>query len=266
MDILKINDGFLKTVDGEITGIISRTEAHEARELLGYALSQKGRMLRPSLVYTAAFAINPCLTGRRMKKLVRYAAAIELLHTASLVHDDILDFAEERRGIKSVYKAFGAGCALLTGNVFYLNAFDLANRHLGKPQIESMLQAATDMCCGELIQLSNQGRTVSTEVYIDIIRKKTASLIKHACKEGARIAGAAAESIAGMQSLGEYLGILYQLADDNKDGDVLLEEAFDFRRHIRFYTGEAGKIISGLEESIYKRTFEEFTRYFEQFV
>ena len=219
-------------------------------------------MIRPGLVYLTALALNPDLSENRIKKLIHYAAAIELLHTASLVHDDILDSAEERRAVQSLYKAFGSGCALLTGNVFYLNAFDIANRYLGKPQINSMLLAANDMCCGEIIQLSILGKPISAETYMEIIRKKTASLIKHACKEGARIAGVPEESVFNMQNLGEYLGILYQLVDDYKDRDVLLENTFDFKLTIEMYAGKAGEIIAGFRESIYKRAFEEFIGYF----
>jgi geranylgeranyl pyrophosphate synthase len=263
-DVFIIAEQFLSDVSDCIRTIIANTETEEAKELLTYAFSQKGQMLRPGLVYITACALNPDLDKEKLKRLTYYAAAIELLHTASLMHDDILDETEERRGKKSLNKAFGTGSALLAGNIFYINAFSLANRYLEKSQVESILCAGTDMCLGEILQIANKGKIISEEVYFDIIRKKTASLIKYACKESARIAGMPDEWIVKMESMGEHLGTIYQLMDDYKDKDVFIEEEFDFERNLENQIFEARIIIESLEDSIFKKAFMEFTANFRK--
>lgn len=265
-DILKIADAFLELVTQKIMDTISKVDTEEAKKYLLYAINQKGQMIRPSLIYITACALKPNLEAREKEKLVNYAAAIELLHTASLMHDDILDTAEERRGMKSLYSAFGTGKALLTGNIFYLNAFDIASSTLDRFQMESIIHAATDMCCGEIVQLSNSNKRISEDVYIEIIGKKTASLIKYACKESARIIGMDEDTVTEMQNLGEYLGILYQLTDDLKDGDVLHEQGFDFEFHVSNYIAKAQGIIKKFNDSPYKRIFEELLNYYSHII
>lgn len=263
-DIFRQAETFLVDVTIKIEEAVQGIDTISARELLKYALSQKGQMLRPSLIYTTAYALNPNLDSNEYIKLVYYACAIELLHTASLVHDDIIDATIERRGKKSIFSLYGSNNAVLTGNIFYLTAFDITNKHLEKPQIESIIRAALDMCCGEVIQLSYKDKAIPHEVYFEITGKKTASLIKYAFKESGRIAGISEAELLNIQKLGDCLGILYQLYDDYKDKDVYLEPGFDFKFYASKYLSLAADIVGVFEENLHKKTFEALVNFYKQ--
>lgn len=251
-------EGFLALTSEEIIEAIENVETVPVRELLKYGLSQKGQMIRPSLVYFIAKALKENLSATELDALVHLACTIELLHTASLVHDDIIDDSDVRRGSETINKRFGIGNAVLVGNTFYLIAFDLANKHLSKPQVDSIIKAASDMCCGEVLQQCYKGRLLPNDVYFDIISKKTSSIMKYACRESAGIIGASSEEILKMQELGESLGILYQLSDDYKDMDVNLGLDFDYKLQALNYINKADVIISSLCESSFKDTFKAF--------
>ena len=257
-EIFNPAQAFLWDVSLKLEEAVEGIHTISARELLMYALSQKGQMLRPSLIYAIAYAQNPQIGKKAYEKLVYYAAAIELLHTASLVHDDIIDETVERRGKRSIYSLKGSKNAVLTGNIFYLTAFDITNKHLETPQIDSIIRAASDMCCGEVLQLHNKDNILSPETYFEITGKKTASLIKYAFREASRISGTSEQCLSKLQLLGESLGILYQLYDDFKDEDVNLEAGFDFKFYSAKHLSKAEKILEGFEESLYKNIFVNF--------
>jgi octaprenyl-diphosphate synthase len=256
--------GFLQLVSKELDQAIENIETSNVKEMLKYGMSQKGQMIRPSLIYFIAKALKQNIELHEEQSLVHLACAVELLHTASLVHDDIIDSSEFRRGKESIYKRFGSGNAVLTGNTFYLLAFDLANKNLSKPQVDSIIRAASDMCCGEVIQQLYNRKLLPHAVYFDIIAKKTSSIIKHACKESAGIIGVSSLEILKMQELGECLGMLYQLSDDYKDKDVNLEPGFNFKLNAYNYINKADTIIKSFNESIYKKTFEIFLVFLSQ--
>jgi octaprenyl-diphosphate synthase len=256
-----IAEPFLQEVSAKIAETVNKIDTAEERELLQYGLSQKGQMLRPGLVYITAFAHNPRLSVAEREETVLFACAVELLHTASLVHDDILDLTEERRGKPSLFHQYGVGSALLAGNSFYLAAFSTAVQFLRNFQVEAIVNAAKEMCSGEILQLAYREKPIPHDIYMDIIRRKTGSLIKYACRESARLAGASLEVLQKMQRLGECFGILYQLFDDSKDKDTNLEPGFDFDYCAAQLIQEADEMINSLDESIYKRSFQGFSNY-----
>lgn len=259
--IFASSESFLKLVAAEIDFIVENTKSAPVKELLKYGLSQKGQMLRPSLVYFVAKTLKDSLTPSETDSLVHLACTIELLHTASLVHDDIIDGSELRRGSASIYKKFGMGNAILIGNTFYLSAFNLANEHLNKGQVASIINAASDMCCGEVIQQGYLHRPLPHDIYFDIITKKTASIIKYACRESAGIVGVTPSEIVRAQELGECLGILYQLADDCKDQDVNLEPGFDFKLYGKEYLQKGKDLLNPYEANEYGKVFQDFLAY-----
>ena len=227
-------------------------------KLISYVLSQSGQMLRPSLVYFTAYACNPRISPDIREKLIRFAGAVELLHTASLVHDDIIDFSRERRERPSVFGLYGISGALLTGNALYLAAFDLAGGLLDRPQVEGIVLSATEMCCGEFLQMGWKNSRIPKQVYLDIIARKTGSLMKYTCREAARLAGWEARELPRVQRLGECLGVLYQMADDCRDLDVELEPDFSFSAEAERYTREAEGLLRLFDESIYKKALKDF--------
>lgn len=221
---------FLAAVAQVAAQTIAESE-HNAQlsEILLYPLKNKGHMLRPLLVYLTARSITETMTKEQSRDLVNLAASIELLHNASLVHDDMLDLEETRRGEACLYQKYGYRNAILAGNCYYIKALELSSRSLGSVHTEHMLQAAFRMCHGEMLQAYHEGKTLSEETYLEIIKSKTAALTALACRGTARILG---ESEELWEKAGEWMGIIYQMKDDVKDQDANLEPAVRLETNI----------------------------------
>lgn len=191
------------------------------------ALAAAGAGLRPRLVFASA----ACLAARGLNvpenSLLTLGTVVELLHTASLIHDDIIDNAENRRGRPSLHASFGTTQAVLTGNLLYTAAFARTFHCLGTASTEAIIQTAADMLAGELLQLQNAGKALSAEDYRAIVAKKTGSLMALACGESARLAGADPATVSLFRDIGESIGLLYQMQDDAADEDSLLAEGLD---------------------------------------
>ncbi len=185
-----------------------------SNELLGRVIAhirrKQGKMMRPMLVLLAAK-----LHGTVTDATLHAAVALELLHTASLVHDDVVDESSERRGQPSVNAAFNNKVAVLSGD--YLLATSLVQVSLTRKHdiigVVSLL--GQDLAEGELLQLSNvRNMDYSEQVYFDVIRKKTAALFSACTKAGALSVDASAEEVERARLLGEYIGICFQIRDD----------------------------------------------------
>ncbi len=142
-----------------------------------HLLSRKGKYLRPTLVLLAAHSINA-----DPKRYVDLAAAAELLHTSSLVHDDIIDGDRTRRGVPAVHVKYGTEAAILSGDALISKAIQLSSAY-GKQVMDSMANAALEMCAGELLDYSfyKDGKVPSIDDYLEIARLKSASLIGASC-------------------------------------------------------------------------------------
>lgn len=178
--------------------------------VIAHIRQKNGKMMRPILVLLAAK-----LFGKVSPATLHAAVALELLHNASLVHDDVVDESTERRGQLSVNAIFNNKVAVLAGD--YLLATALVQvgmtRNLGIIDIVSRL--GQDLAEGELLQLSNVGSFhFSEEVYFDVIRKKTAVLFAACTKAGALSVGADDEKAESARLFGEYIGLCFQIKDD----------------------------------------------------
>lgn len=178
--------------------------------VIAHIRQKNGKMMRPILVLLAAK-----LYGAVCPATLHAAVALELLHTASLVHDDVVDESTERRGQLSVNAIFNNKVAVLTGD--YLLATALVEvgltRHYGIIDLVSNL--GQDLADGELLQLSNvSNQEFSEDVYFDVIRKKTAVLFAACMKAGALSAGAGEEEAEYARLFGEYIGLCFQIKDD----------------------------------------------------
>ncbi len=223
---------FLEQVRAKVAEAAAEGESARAAELTGYPLRVPGHMLRPFLV----FLTSACIGGggrERENRLAALAAAVELLHTASLVHDDLLDHDRFRRGRKCIHEVYGFRNALLCGNLLYIKAIRLCSAALGPAQVEDLLETAASMCEGELLQNEYAGRNVPESAYFRIIGGKTSSLLSLSCRQAAVLCGAAPDTAALFGKLGAKLGLLYQLLDDCRDGDVTPEAGFDSGAAIR---------------------------------
>lgn len=240
--------GFLKTVQEQIELSIHDFDQERVRELLTYQARTRGHMLRPLMVALVAHAICGKDFPRKAEPLSAMAASIELLHNASLVHDDMLDEAEFRRGEACVHRVYGFRNALLTGNLLYIKSIELCTQRLGSAQVADLLHTALEMCQGEILQEQYIGKSLPDDVYFEIIRQKTSSLISLACRQAAVLAGASQEDVQRYSALGESLGILYQLRDDFQDQDILLGADFDFAQVIEAHCDRIAVLLDSLPE------------------
>ena len=174
-------------------------------EIISYVLSSPGKRVRPLILIFSTEAM-----GGSTLSAVNAALAIELVHAASLVHDDILDLGLERRGSQSALERFGPEAALLAGDWLISRSIELIS-HYGQPVISAFASACMDMSEGELMDLSS---ACSPDDYYNCISKKTASLFSASAKMGGLIAGAGEEDVARLESYGMHLGLSYQVLDD----------------------------------------------------
>ncbi|MGV3636033.1 MAG: polyprenyl synthetase family protein [Flavobacteriales bacterium] len=178
--------------------------------VMHYIVKRKGKQMRPMFTLLSARQFGP------VKESAFVAASlIELLHTATLVHDDVVDDANMRRGFFSINALWKNKIAVLVGDYLLSRGLLLA---IDKGEFELLRivsHAVREMSEGELLQLEKtRGLNFSEEVYFDIIRKKTASLIAACCASGTSAAGRPAEEVERMRQFGEYTGIAFQIKDD----------------------------------------------------
>jgi len=174
-------------------------------EIISYVLSSSGKRVRPLILIFSAKAM-----GGNAPSAVNAALAIELVHAASLVHDDILDQGLKRRGSQSALQRFGPEASLLAGDWLISRSIELIS-HYSQPVISTFASACMDMSEGELMDLSSAS---SPDDYYQCISKKTASLFSASAKMGGLIAGANEKDVAGLESYGMHLGLGYQVLDD----------------------------------------------------
>ncbi|PID90386.1 MAG: polyprenyl synthetase [Bacteroidetes bacterium] len=180
---------------------------------LRYVLRRRGKQLRPMLVYLSAGICG----GIREETSVA-AAMVEMVHSASLIHDDVVDQADMRRGLPSLYRIWKAKGAVLTGDYMLAQGLRLAVES-GQYELLGFINAAVQqMSIGELEQLRRARKLRVDEVgYYDVIRGKTAALLAVCTQSGAHSAGASPEQVERMRQLGEYIGMAFQIRDDILD-------------------------------------------------
>jgi octaprenyl-diphosphate synthase len=183
------------------------------RQIAEYIIAGGGKRLRPALVFLAAGA-----TGYRGEHHVELAAVVEFIHTATLLHDDVVDESELRRGRKTANAEFGNAASVLVGDFLYSRAFQIMVT-VGSMRIMEVLADATNTIAeGEVLQLLNAHNVAITEAdYLEVIRRKTAKLFEAAAQLGAILGKAGAELELGLASYGMHLGTAFQLIDDVLD-------------------------------------------------
>jgi octaprenyl-diphosphate synthase len=174
-----------------------------------------GKRVRPALTILSNYAVGG--DGSNQSS-IRMATVMEFLHTATLVHDDIIDKAETRRNRPSINSEFGNQTAVLMGDWLYMSAFETSLAERSLPILDILTAVTRRMTEGELLQLTLLGRTdISEEQYFDVIARKTAYLFSACCEIGALLGGASPEQQAAMRDYGMNLGMAFQLIDDVLD-------------------------------------------------
>lgn len=175
-----------------------------------YIIKQKGKQMRPMFVFFSAG-----LCGGITESTYHGASLVELLHTASLVHDDVVDNANERRGFFSINALWKNKVAVLVGDFLLSKGLLLSVKHKEFDILRIVSEAVEQMSEGELLQIEKARHLdIEESVYYEIIRKKTASLIASCCSCGAASAGANEETIEKLRIFGEKVGIAFQIKDD----------------------------------------------------
>lgn len=192
-------------------------------ESMEYSLTAGGKRVRPLLV------LEFCrLCGGDIDTAIPLACAVEMIHTYSLIHDDLpcMDNDDYRRGKPSNHKVFGEDIALLAGDALQALAFKTASSNINKDNAYNVVRAinnlavycgAEGMVGGQVIDLENEGKNSGVEILKEMDRKKTAAIIKSACEMGCIIAGADDNAIENARIFGECIGLAFQIQDDILD-------------------------------------------------
>jgi octaprenyl-diphosphate synthase len=175
-------------------------------------LSGRGKRLRPSLLLLSAEAV-----GRANETSLALAAMVELAHAASLVHDDVVDGAESRRGRRSANALWGNRLSVLLGDYLVAQAFRLMPEASREWVTPLLAKTADVMCAAQAEELRASGATLSEEAYLRIVRGKTASLLSLSMRLGAASAGGSERQQAALAAYGEAFGVAFQLTDDILD-------------------------------------------------
>lgn len=179
-------------------------------QVVYHLLQRSGKMMRPMLVMLAARLFGPV-----NQATLHAAVSLELLHNASLVHDDVVDDSAERRGQPSVNAQFNNKVAVLSGDYLLATALVQVAATDNLDIIRLVSRLGQDLSDGELLQLSNISNTDFSEaVYYEVIRKKTAVLFAACTKAGALSVGATDEQVEKARLFGEYIGLCFQIKDD----------------------------------------------------
>lgn len=181
-------------------------------KMLEHLLKSNGKFIRPLLVALS----NRLAGGDVSDKVVNAAVLIELLHNASLIHDDVIDNSPIRRGNATLNKLFGNHTAVLVGDYLLARGFLFAVTHCDAVIMQALAEAGMLISIGELHQdeVSRQNKVMNEEQYFRIIDRKTGALFKAATFFGGHLAGASDEEIASLTSLGSYIGSAFQIKDD----------------------------------------------------
>ena len=198
-------DDFKKLFDNSLT-----SSNFLLNEVISHIRQKNGKMMRPILLLLVAK-----LYGRICPESLHAAVSLELLHTASLVHDDVVDESTERRGQLSVNAIYNNKVAVLVGDYLLATALVQVGKTHNYAIIDVVSRLGQNLSEGELLQLSNVSNLqFSEEIYFDVIRKKTAALFAACTKAAALSVDASPEEVEMARLFGEYVGICFQIKDD----------------------------------------------------
>jgi octaprenyl-diphosphate synthase len=180
-----------------------------------YLRKSGGKRVRPALTILSNYAVGG--EGSRYNS-IRMATVMEFLHTATLVHDDIIDKADTRRNRPTVNALYGNETAVLMGDWLYMSAFETSLAERSLPILDILTSVTRKMTEGELLQLTLLGRAdVSEAQYLDVLKRKTAYLFSASCEIGAILGGATEKQRVALREYGLNLGTAFQLIDDVLD-------------------------------------------------
>ena len=202
----------LEQVQGRIKELLC-TSDKQIQQCLEYLVELPGKMIRPALVLLSGACVEHIHPEH-----IHLAAMVELIHRASLLHDDVIDSAQMRRGKPTAHALWGNTTAVLLGDFLLSRAFHLGTSIQINGIADVLGQTAQELCCGELKQNFCKGRwDISLTQYYQMIEAKTAVLFKSSCCVGAMASNASSEQVESLSQFGRHLGVAFQIADDLMD-------------------------------------------------
>jgi len=202
-DLVSLEDEFGRDT---VSGVQAITEIGE------YLRAGGGKRIRPALLLLTARLFD--YQGRGA---VRLGAVVEIIHTATLVHDDIIDEAKTRRGRPAANTQWGNSKCVLAGDWLYMQAFKIAVQERNFRILDALIELTQQMVEGELLQIEKLGKFITLEEYFDLICRKTACLFSVCMRLGAILGGASAAQEAALGQYGHDLGMAFQIVDDVLD-------------------------------------------------
>ncbi|MDO8603663.1 MAG: polyprenyl synthetase family protein [Candidatus Omnitrophota bacterium] len=197
---------------------LERSRRKSILNINNYVLVSPGKRLRPALVALSSKAVSAVQVPGIEKQLVKIATSIELIHMASLIHDDVIDHANLRHNKPTINTKFGEDISIALGDYLYSIAFQLISRCGNLNILDCISSAAKEMCEGELVQVCERDNiSLLKKRYLLIIKKKTATLFAASCEAGAIASGCPEEMRASLRRYGLNFGIAFQIIDDCMD-------------------------------------------------
>lgn len=277
-DIFKSIAPALELVEREIqsqTDLIVETwngngkQAEYIEQAVHHLFRNPGKMLRPALVLLSSGLVDPTGTGGRKGvdsqatggNLTKLATAVELIHSASLVHDDIIDEEQCRRQQLSLNKRYGNHTAVLVGDILYARSFSLlTGLRLASPEdhleiFRLFCETTQRMCLGEIReqQALDLGLKLNLEEYLLILENKTAALMAACCRSAAIVSDAGPNAAQKLGDFGLNFGLAFQLLDDHRDHDALITEGVDIVEKACEYMAASRLLLMGLNDSPSRR-------------
>jgi heptaprenyl diphosphate synthase len=201
----------LDQVEGALEKAV-RADSEMLEETSRYLLSAGGKRFRPMLVLLAGYFGDPA-----DQRLIPGSVSIELVHQATLYHDDVIDEADSRHGVEAANVRWSNTVAILTGDYLFARASDIAT-DLGTDICALLARTIATLCDGQIREVEAAGRVEQpVEAYMEIIRRKTGALIATSCRLGGMLSDARPEHVDVLEQFGEALGLAFQLSDDIMD-------------------------------------------------
>ena len=235
-----------KIIDRKLSVALKRRNPSSLYEPASYILESSGKRLRPLLVLLSAKAV-----GGKIKNFYNAALSVEMLHNFTLVHDDIMDNADLRRGNLTIHKKYNLNTAILAGDILAAVAYEFLLKDCkvnAKQALDSFTKGLVEVCEGQSLDTEFETRkNVSLPEYIYMIEKKTAALARMCCELGAYLANGSKEDIKALSNYGKYLGIAFQIQDDLLD---IMADKFEFGKRI------GGDLIEGKKTFLFIEALE----------
>lgn len=247
----------MSKVRSNLTDFIDNQDP-SVKHLFEHFFKKTGKLFRPSLVFFAAGVINQKAPLNADDNLIQLAYSMELLHSASLIHDDIIDDDLIRRGQNTLNKEFNNKIAVLTGDILFSHTFSIIGILFPKDYIKTIVDFTIKMCMAEILQTKVD---LTYKEYFKVIEGKTALFISICCKLGAKYAGAMQKEIDAMENYGLYFGLAYQIKDDLMDDDINAKK-YVTDKDVERYFNMAIDSLKSIKDSIYKNNLLSLIDYF----